>query len=93
MNATDRRADKGAAIRAAAAHLGVPLAEVMAIGDAHNDLPMLAAVGTAVVMGQADPELVTAAHLVAPTIDEDGVATALDALVQPASLPTPRPGD
>jgi hydroxymethylpyrimidine pyrophosphatase-like HAD family hydrolase len=73
-------ADKGAALTAAADHLGVPLAEVAAIGDATNDLSMLAVAGTAIAMGQAEPEVVAAAHLVVPEVDADGVATALDAL-------------
>lgn len=74
-------ADKGAALTAAADHLGVPLAEVAAIGDATNDLSMLAVAGTAIAMGQAEPEVVEAAHLVVPEVDADGVATALDALI------------
>lgn len=74
-------ATKGAALLAAAAHLGVPLAEVAAIGDAANDHSMLALVGTAIAMGQADASIHAAAHLVTGSVDQDGVATALDALV------------
>jgi Cof subfamily protein (haloacid dehalogenase superfamily) len=81
VNATDRRADKGQALRAAARHLGVPLAEVAAVGDAANDLPMLQVAGTAIAMGQAEPDVVAAAHLVVPDVDAHGVAVALDALV------------
>lgn len=81
VNATDRAADKGAAVAAAAGHLDVPLASVLAVGDADNDAPMLAVAGTAIAMGQADEALVAAAHLVAPTVDEDGVAHVLDAVV------------
>jgi len=53
---------------------------VAAIGDAGNDRSMLAVVGTAIAMGQAEPEIRAAAHLVTRSVDEDGVATALDAL-------------
>ena len=79
VNATDARVDKGAALAAAAGHLDVPLASVVAVGDAGNDVAMFAVAGTAVAMGQADPEVVEAAHLVAPTVDADGLATVLDA--------------
>lgn len=79
VNATDARVDKGAAVAAAAGHLDVPLASVVAVGDAGNDIAMLAIAGTAVAMGQADPEVREAAHLVAPVVDEDGIAAVLDA--------------
>ena len=79
VNATDARVDKGAALAAAAGHLDVPLASVVAVGDAGNDVAMFAVAGTAVAMGQAEPEVVEAAHLVAPTVDADGLATVLDA--------------
>lgn len=71
---------KGAAIEAAATHLGLGMHEVAAIGDAGNDRSMLAVAGTAIAMGQADEGIRDAAHLVTRSVDEDGVATALDAL-------------
>jgi 5-amino-6-(5-phospho-D-ribitylamino)uracil phosphatase len=64
----------------AADHLGVPLAEVMAIGDAANDESMFRVAGTAVAMGQAPAALRELAHLVAPDVEADGVATVLDAI-------------
>lgn len=91
VNATHPDADKGSALRAAAAAVDTALPSVVAIGDAHNDLPMLRIAGTAVAMGQADPSVVAACHLVAPPVDEDGAATALDALTLPLPHhPSPR---
>ena len=81
VNATDRSVDKGAAVAAAAGHLAVPLSSVVAVGDAANDAAMLAVAGTAVAMGQAPPDLQERAHLVAPGVDDDGVALLLDAVV------------
>lgn len=80
INATRPGADKGAALRRAAAHLDLDVAAVAAVGDAPNDLSMLAVAGTAIAMGQAGPEIQAAAHLVAPSVDAHGVAVALDAL-------------
>jgi Cof subfamily protein (haloacid dehalogenase superfamily) len=80
VNATDPRADKGQALTAAAAFLGLDLAAVVAVGDADNDLPMLEVAGTAIAMGQADPGVRAAAHLVVPDVDAHGVAVALDAV-------------
>jgi Cof subfamily protein (haloacid dehalogenase superfamily) len=81
VNATDPEADKGRALAAAAEHLGLELAAVAAVGDAHNDLSMLGVAGTAIAMGQADDEVRAAAHLIVPDVDAHGVAVALDALI------------
>ncbi len=81
VNATHPDAGKGAAVTRAAAAIGVGLDATVAVGDATNDLPMLAVVGTAIAMGQAPDEVRDAAHLVVPGVDDDGVADALDACV------------
>lgn len=81
VNMTHPDADKGRALRAAAAHLAVPLARTVAVGDADNDLPMLEVAGTAVAMGQADGPLHERAHLVARGVEEQGLAAVLDAAV------------
>ena len=77
-NATHPDADKGAALRRAFQHLGLDAGEVVAVGDAANDEPMLAVAGTAIAMGQADATVIEAAHLVVPDVDHHGVAVALD---------------
>ena len=81
VNATDPRVDKGRALEYAAGHLGLELEQVAAIGDATNDLSMLAVAGTAIAMGQAPEVVRRAAHLVVPSVDDNGVAVALDAVV------------
>jgi Cof subfamily protein (haloacid dehalogenase superfamily) len=79
VNGTDPAAHKGAALTAAATHLGVDLATVVAVGDAPNDLPMFAVAGTSVAMADAPADVVAAAHLVAPSVHDDGVAAVLAA--------------
>jgi len=81
VNATHPEADKGRAITHAAAELGIDLDQVVAIGDAGNDLSMLSVVGTAIAMGQAPEAIKAAAHLVVPDVETHGVAFALDAAV------------
>lgn len=81
VNVTRPDVDKGTALRFAAAHLGVDLGTVVAVGDGDNDLPMLAVAGTAIAMGQAPEPVRAAAHLVVPEVDVDGVVHALDAAV------------
>lgn len=88
VNATSASVDKGAAVTAAADHLGVSLASVVAIGDADNDASMLAVAGTSIAMGQAHPDLQAGAHLIAPSVEEDGVAAVLDWLTaSPVAAP------
>ncbi|MFW5933848.1 MAG: HAD hydrolase family protein, partial [Actinomycetota bacterium] len=78
INATHPEADKGRALTHAADHLGIPLSQVVAVGDAPNDLSMFEVVGTAIAMGQADAAIHAAAHLAVPPVDQDGVVVALD---------------
>lgn len=69
---------KGSALRAWAHHRGVARTEVMAIGDNLNDLQMLEFAGTAVLMGNALPELKARGWPVTNTNDEAGVACAIE---------------
>jgi len=70
-------ASKGEALRTLAAHLGIPLAEVAAIGDARNDIAMLRLAGRSAAMAQARPEVREAADLVVPSNSDEGVLQAL----------------
>jgi Cof subfamily protein (haloacid dehalogenase superfamily) len=73
----DRRASKGAALKRVAAHYGVPMARVMAIGDAVNDVSMLRVAGVAVAMDNAHADVKKIAHWVAPSNNDHGVHAAL----------------
>jgi len=68
---------KGKALEALASHLGIPLAEVMAIGDGINDIPLLSLAGLAVVMGNASDEVRAVADYVTLDVDHSGVAAAI----------------
>lgn len=80
VNITHGATDKGAGVAAAATALGLGTVDVAAVGDEANDLPLLTVAGTAIAMGDAGAAVRAAAHLVAPTLAEDGAAVALDAL-------------
>lgn len=66
-------ASKGAALRELAAHLGVSLERVIAIGDEENDVEMLRAAGLGVAMPDASDAVRAAADRVAPTPAEGGL--------------------
>lgn len=75
---------KAAGIAAVAADLGVSMDDVMMVGDGHNDLPAIGAVGWGVAMGNAEPEVIEAARLVVADVDADGAA---EAITRSADLP------
>jgi Cof subfamily protein (haloacid dehalogenase superfamily) len=81
VNVTRAGVDKGSGVEAAARLIGADLAAVAAIGDETNDIPMLARIGTAIAMGDADAPVRDHAHLVAPTFDAGGTVVALEALI------------
>jgi 5-amino-6-(5-phospho-D-ribitylamino)uracil phosphatase len=53
---------------------GIGDAEICAVGDDVNDIPMIRAAGLGVAMGNAQPEVKAAADRIAPGHDEDGLA-------------------
>lgn len=72
---------KGTALAWVAQHLRIPQAETLAMGDAGNDVEMLAWAGMGVAMGNASADARAAANYVAPSVDDDGVAVALERFV------------
>jgi hydroxymethylpyrimidine pyrophosphatase-like HAD family hydrolase len=67
---------------------GLSMRDVLAIGDNWNDLPMLQHAGRAVLMANAPADLHTLARChnwtITPTNDDDGVAIAIEAALEPA---------
>ena len=72
---------KGSALQAWAAERGLARDEVMAMGDNLNDLQMLEFAGTAVIMGNALPELKARGWAVTGSNNDGGVALAIDRYV------------
>lgn len=69
---------KAHGIAAVAADLGVGMEQVMMVGDGHNDLPAIEAVGWGVAIGDGEPEVRAAAQLIVADVDDDGAAEAID---------------
>ncbi len=61
---------------------GIDPGRVIAFGDADNDVDMLRFVGHGVAVGGMTDEVREAADAVAPPVDEDGVATYLEGLME-----------
>ena len=72
---------KGAAVRWLARRAGVPLANVLAIGDQFNDLEMIATAGHGAAMPHAPAPVRSAARYVAEPLDDEGAARLIEDLV------------
>lgn len=72
---------KGRAVAWLAHRAGIPMGEVMTIGDALNDLEMIVDAGHGAAMATAPEAVRAAARYVTAPVDEDGAATLIEALV------------
>ncbi len=86
-NAVSRNVSKANALRDMIDYLGIAdLEEVLAIGDSFNDISTLKIVGTGIAMGNAPDALKELATWIAPTVDDDGVAAAIEKFVLKTKL-------
>ncbi len=74
LEAVRQGIDKGFGLRRCAERLGLDPGEVIAVGDAMNDVPMLRAAGLGAAMENAGPEVAAEADLIVPSNDGEGVA-------------------
>ncbi len=82
LEATNASVNKGAAVLYLAEELlGLQSANVMTIGDNFNDLEMLQYAGIGVAMGNAPAAVQAIAKWVAPTVEEDGAAVAIEKFI------------
>jgi hypothetical protein len=61
--------------------LGLHKEQVIAVGDGHNDMPLLEAAGLKVAMGNAPDEVKQLADYVAPSLADDGVADVIEKFI------------
>src|SRR3990167_5395279 len=78
---THKEATKHHAAQELARILGIDTSEMIGVGDARNDVPLLHICGLKVAMGNADNKLKRVAHYIAPSVDEDGVAHVVDKFI------------
>ncbi len=78
---TNIEATKGRTMKYLCSLEGITNENVMAIGDSHNDLPMLEEAGIAVAMGNAEQLVKEKADYITETNANDGVALAIEKFV------------
>jgi Cof subfamily protein (haloacid dehalogenase superfamily) len=74
---TNAECSKGRALAFLAGHYNIPREQVMAIGDGHNDLDMIAWAGYGVAMSTSPQAVLSAARIVTGALAEDGAARAI----------------
>jgi HAD superfamily hydrolase (TIGR01484 family) len=72
---------KGRAVAWLAHRAGIPLGQVLAVGDALNDIEMISDAGHGAAMATAVPEVQLAARYLAAPVEEDGTAELIEQLV------------
>ena len=77
---------KGAAAIVLAERIGAKPKEFIAAGDSFNDLPMLEIAGLRIAMASAPSAMKEIADYVAPPVEEDGLAVAIEEVVLPMLL-------
>lgn len=83
LDITPPNANKGYALHQLANFYGIAPHEVACLGDMNNDLPMFAAAGLAVAMGQATDTVKAQAHYVTDTNAQDGWSKAITDFILP----------
>jgi hydroxymethylpyrimidine pyrophosphatase-like HAD family hydrolase len=78
VHITHELATKKHALQSLLARLNVDHKNVMVVGDGGNDLPLFELAGFKVAMGNGSEALKAKADWIAPTVDEDGLAVAIE---------------
>ncbi len=81
LEISNQNSGKGAALREAAARLGVSMDEVVAFGNAENDVDMLKSAGLGVAVANSPESVKRQADRIAPANTEEGVAQVLEEIL------------
>ncbi|MCX7796717.1 MAG: Cof-type HAD-IIB family hydrolase [bacterium] len=81
LEIVNKNATKADALKWIADRFNIKREEIMAIGDSHNDIPMIEWAGIGVAMGNADEKVKNSADFITLSNTEDGVAYAIELLI------------
>lgn len=77
LEIADQKVSKGQALKNLLPIIGLNEQDIIAFGDAHNDIDMLTLAGLGVAMGNADEDIKKIADHIAPSNKESGLAICL----------------
>ena len=83
VDITCRGVNKSVGARQLVGLLGTTLEETAVVGDSYNDLPLFESCKVRVAMGNAPFEVRSIASYVAPPVEEDGLASAIEGYLLP----------
>ena len=83
---THKEVDKGLGLKRLGEHLGIKREEIIACGDAGNDLSMVKYAGLGVAMANATPEVKEVANYITTSNDEDGIAKVIEKFILNESI-------
>ncbi|WP_228372747.1 HAD family hydrolase [Demequina maris] len=86
LDLTPPGVSKASALETLRRHLGVYPDHTVAVGDGNNDIDMLQWAGRSAAMGTAPEHVKEAADEVVGSVEEDGILTVLDRLIDPDRL-------
>ncbi|HUN88533.1 MAG TPA: Cof-type HAD-IIB family hydrolase [Terriglobales bacterium] len=81
LDMTHPTANKGEGVLMLSELLGIPLSQIVTIGDMDNDISMFRQSGVSIAMGNASPEVKAQARFVTSSNEEDGFAKAMEQFV------------
>lgn len=81
LDVTHPEANKGSVVRFLSARYDIPTGAIATIGDMANDVSMFAASGLPIAVGNATPEVQSAARLVSTSNEEEGFANAVERFI------------
>ncbi len=89
LDVTNPRAHKGEAVLSLSRAMGIPVEDILSIGDGTNDIPMLETAGFSVAMGNGSDFVKAAAHVVTDDSEHEGFAKAIERYVLGTAVEAP----
>ncbi|OOM07393.1 sugar-phosphatase [Clostridium saccharobutylicum] len=81
LEITNKNVDKGLGLKRLAEHLGIKQEEIIACGDAGNDLSMVKYAGLGVAMENATEDVKKVAQFITTSNDDDGIANVIEKFI------------
>lgn len=81
LEVINKEGNKGAGLKALAKHLNITKEEIIAVGDAGNDLEMIEYAGLGVAMENATDEVKKSANYMTSSNNEDGIAQVIEKFI------------